>query len=82
MFRKTNKNYLGIKKYFALADHGTFIGQPAYLFYLAPASYFRVKKNSFMTFTVYIFFPTVIFFSYLVVFFHTVPLENFLKGSA
>ena len=43
--QKNQQNYLGTKKYFALADHGTFIGQPAYLFYFAPASYFRVKKT-------------------------------------
>jgi len=35
--QKNQQNYLG-KKNFSLADHGTFIGQPAYLFYFAPVS--------------------------------------------
>ena len=38
MFRKTNEKLFRHEKYFALADHGAFIGQPAYLFYFAPAS--------------------------------------------
>ena len=43
--QKNQRKLFRHEKYFALADHGTFIGQPAYLFYFAPASYFRVKKT-------------------------------------
>ena len=54
--QKNQQNYLEKQKFsFSLTDHGTSIGQPAYLFYFAPASYFKVKKLFYDIYGMYIF---------------------------
>ena len=69
--QKNQQNYLGTKKNFHFPQLIMELLQDNRLIYftspLRPS--FRVRKNSLMTFTVYIFVPTVIFFSYLIVLF-------------